>query len=73
MRSHLDDEETMGLSPLSIYIEQASSLIFPLVKTDKVKKNFSEKAHKSRRIAVTAPRKRPIAQGNDTDIPCIIP
>jgi hypothetical protein len=49
------------------------SLIFPRVKRDKLKKNFSGKEGKSRRLAVKAPRKRPITRGNDTVIACIIP
>jgi hypothetical protein len=48
------------------------SLIFPRVKNNKVKKNFSEKEHKLRRIAVKAPIKRPVARGNDMDIVGII-
>ena len=53
--------------------ESELALIFPRVKRDKVKKNFSGMERKLRRLAAKVPRKRPVGQGNDTDIACIIP
>jgi len=55
------------------YAQVDASLIFPNVKNDKLKKKFSEKENKSRRISSKAPIKRLVTQANYTVISCLNP